>query len=137
MTWFWKLAAGFAALVFLIMIASVFVDEPLRLYLERKINQSLDGYSVRIETLHFHPIGFALDLENLVLARNEQPNLPIASIPKWTARIDWEALLDGRLVNDQYIERPSFRITRTLAKEEAQDEVPVSERGWQEAVESI
>ena len=79
----------------------------------------------------------ALELENLVLVRDEQPDLPIANIPKWTARVDWEALLSGRLVNDQYIERPTFRITRTLAKQEAQDEVPVAERGWQEAVESI
>jgi len=134
---FRKLAAGLGALVLLILIASVFMDEPLRVYLERKINQSLQGYSVRIERLHFHPIGFALDLENLVLVRDEQPDLPIANIPKWTARVDWEALLDGRLVNDQYLERPSFRITRTLAKQEARDQVPVAERGWQEAVESI
>jgi len=133
----WKFAAGFGALVLLIMIASVFMDEPLRVYLERKINKSLDGYSVRIETLRFHPIGFALDLENLVLVRTEQPDLPVANIPKWTARVDWEALLSGRLVNDQYIERPTFRITRTLTKQEAQDEVPVAERGWKEAVENI
>ena len=134
---FWKLAAGLGALVLLIMIASVFMDEPLRVYLEHKINQSLNGYTVRIETLHFHPIGFALDLENLVLVRNEQPDLPVASIPKWTAHVDWGALLSGRLVNDQYIERPTFRITRRLAKQEARDQVPVAERGWQEAVESI
>jgi hypothetical protein len=134
---FWKLAAGLGGLVLLIMIASVFMDEPLRVYLEHKINKSLNGYSVRIETLHFHPIGFALDLENLVLVRTEQPDLPVANIPKWTARVDWEALLSGRLVNDQYIERPTFRITRTLAKQEARDQVPVAERGWQEAVENI
>src|SRR5262249_18591909 len=137
MNWLWKLAAGLGALVLLILIASVFMDEPLRVYLEHKINQSLNGYTVRIATLHFHPIGFALDLENLVLVRDEQPDLPIANIPKWTAHVDWEALLSGRLVNDQYIQRPTFRITRTLAKQEARDQVPVAERGWQEAVESI
>src|SRR5262249_55961306 len=134
---FWKLAAGLGALVLLILIASVFMDEPLRVYLEHKINQSLNGYTVRIATLHFHPIGFALDLENLVLVRTEQPDVPVATIPKWTARVDWEALLDGRLVNDHYIQRPTFRITRRLAKLEARDQVPVAERGWQEAVESI
>jgi len=110
----WKLAAGLGALVLLIMIASAFIDEPLRASLERKINTSLTGYSVRIETLRFHPIGFALDLENLVLVRNEQPALPIANIPKWTARVDWEALLSRRLVNDHYLQRPSFRITACI-----------------------
>jgi uncharacterized protein DUF748 len=134
---FGKLAAGLGALVLLIMTASVFIDEPLRLYLEQKINKGLEGYSVRIGTLQFHPIGFALDLKNLVLVRDDQPDLPIATIPLWTARVHWKALLSGRLVNDHYIERPSFRITRMLAKKEAQDEVPVQERGWQEAVESI
>jgi len=134
---FGKLAAGLGALVLLVAVASLFMEEPLRLYLERKINQSLEGYSVRIGAIHFHPIGFALDIENLVLVRDDQPDLPIATIPLWTARVHWKALTSGRLVNDHYIERPTFRITRTLAKQEALDEVPVQERGWQEAVESI
>ena len=63
-----KLAVGLVALILLIVIASLFIDEPLRVYLEQKMNHSLKGYTVRIERLHFHPIGFALDLENLELA---------------------------------------------------------------------
>src|SRR5262249_23115224 len=134
---FEKLAAGLGALVLLIPTGSMFMDEPLRAHPERKINQSLNGYTRRIETTHFHPIGFALDLENLVPVPNRQPDRPVASIPKWRACVDWEALLSGRLVNDHYIQRPTFRITRTLAKQEAGDQVPVAERGWQEAIESI
>jgi hypothetical protein len=132
-----KLAVGLVALILLIVIASLFIDEPLRVYLEQKMNHSLKGYTVRIERLHFHPIGFALDLENLELVRNERPDLPVASIPRWTASLQWKALLFGRLVNNQYIERPTFRMTRTLARQEAEDEVPVADRGWQDAVESI
>jgi len=132
-----KLAAGLAALVVLVGIASLFIDEPLRVYLERKMNQSLKGYTIRIQKLDFHPIGFALDLENLELVRNERPDEPVASIPRWTARLHWKAFLAGRLVNDQYIERPTFRITRTLAMQEAEDDVSVADRGWQDAVESI
>src|SRR5262249_46390217 len=63
--------------------------------------------------------------------------MPVAKIPRWTASFQWKALLFGRLVNNQYLDRPSFRLTRTLAKAEVEDEVPVAERGWQEAVESI
>jgi hypothetical protein len=132
-----RVLLGFIALVFLIVMASLFVDEPLRLYLERAINHSLKGYTVRIERVHFHPIGFALELENLELARNEQKDVPVASILRWRASLQWKALFFGRLVNDQYIERPTFRITRMLAKQEAEDEVPVADRGWQDAVESI
>src|SRR5262245_50243307 len=134
----WKrFAVGFVALILFPVIASVFVDEPLRGYLERKINYSLKGYTVSIERVRFHPIGFALELENLVLARNERMDLPIASIPRWRASLQWKALLFGRLVNDHYIERPTLRITRTLATQEADDEVSVADRGWQDAVESI
>lgn len=132
-----RFVAGFAALILLIVIASVFIDAPLRGYLERKINHSLNGYTVRIVRAHFHPIGFALELENLVLVRNEQMDVPVASIPRWRASLHWKALLFGRLVNDQYIERPTFRITRMLARQEAEDEVSVADRGWQDAVESI
>lgn len=134
----WKrFTVGFVALILFIVIASVFVDEPLRGYLERKINHSLKGYTVRIERARFHPIGFALELENLVLARNERMDLPVASIPRWRASLQWKALLFGRLVNDLYIEHPTFRITRMLARQEAEDEVSVADRGWQDAVESI
>ncbi len=132
-----KLAWSLAALILLVAVASLFIDEPLRAYLEHKMNQSLKGYTVRIEQVHFHPVGFALDLDNLELVRNELPNQLVASIPRWTARLHWKALLHGRLVNDQSIDRPTFRITRTLAKHEVEEEVPVKERGWQDVLESI
>ncbi|HKC94230.1 MAG TPA: DUF748 domain-containing protein [Nitrospira sp.] len=132
-----KFTVGFIALIIFAVIASVFVDELFRGYLERKINQSLKGYTVRIERVRFHPIGFAVELENLVLARNERMDLPVVSIPRWRASLQWKALLFGRLVNDQYIERPTFRITRMLARQEAEDDVSVADRGWQDAVESI
>src|SRR5262245_41513041 len=105
----WKrLTVGFVALILFIVIASVFVDEPLRGYLERKINHSLKGYTVSVERAHFHPIGLALELENLVLARNERMDLPIASIPRWRASLQWKALLFGRMVYEHYIERTTF-----------------------------
>src|SRR5262245_64678865 len=98
-----KFTVGFIALIIFAVIASVFIDEPLRGYLERKINHSLKGYTVRIERVHFHPIGFAVELENLVLARNERMDLPVASIPRWNASLQWKALLFGRLVNEHDI----------------------------------
>src|SRR5262245_64336127 len=103
-----KFAAGFVALILLIMMATVFIDEPLRGYLERKINHSLKGYTVSVERAHFHPIGLALELENLVMARNERMDLPIASIPRWRARLQWKTLLFGRMVYEHYIERTTF-----------------------------
>ena len=135
--WGTKLMAGVGLLLTLLVAAAVFIDEPLRAYIERKMNRSLKGYTVRIGALDFHPIGFSIELEDLQLARTDEPSPPVATIARWTASLHWRALLSGKLVNDQSIERPKFHITRILARREAGDEVPVKDRGWQDAVESV
>lgn len=132
-----KLLAGVAVLFLLLLTAVLFVNEPLRAYVEHKMNRSLKGYHVRIGSLAFHPIGGSVDLEDVQLTRSDAPDPPVARIARWSASIHWKALLSGRLVNDQYLERPRFHITRTLAREEAGSETPVKDRGWQEAVESV
>src|SRR5687768_1625371 len=132
-----KIAAGFGVLAVLVAAAASWADEPLRSYVEQKMNRSLKGYTVRIGSLHFHPIGFSVDLEDVELVRTDEPDPPMATIARWTARLHWKALLLGRLVNDQYIERPRFHITRRLARKEAGDDRSVGGRGWQDAVESV
>ena len=128
---------GVGLLLLLLLTAALFINEPLRAYVEHKMNRSLKGYHVRIGSLAFHPIGASLDLEDVQLVRTDEPDPPVARIPRWSASVHWKALLSGRLVNDQYIERPKVQITRTLAREEARSDMPVKERGWQEAVESV
>jgi uncharacterized protein involved in outer membrane biogenesis len=132
-----QLALGCGLVVVTVVVASAFVDEPLRAYVEQRMNRSLKGYTVRIGALDFHPIGFSVDLEDVELVRTDEPDPPMATIARWTARVHWKALLSGRVVNDQYMERPRFHITRRLARKEVGDERPVRDRGWQDAVESI
>lgn len=132
-----RIIAGVGLVVLMLGVAAAFVDEPLRAYIEQKMNRSLKGYTVRIGSLDFHPLGFSVDLENIRLTRTDQPDPPVATIARWTASLHWKALLSGRVVNDQSIERPKFYVTRTLAKREAADDTPVNERGWQDAVESV
>jgi hypothetical protein len=131
------LMVGVGMVLLLLAVATVFIDEPLRSYIEQKMNRSLKGYTVRIGSLDFHPIGFSIELEDVQLVRTDRPDPPVATIARWTASLHWKALLAGRVVNDQYIERLRFHMTRTLAKEEAADEMPVKDRGWQDAVESV
>lgn len=132
-----KLLVGVALLLLLLLTSALFIDEPLRAYIENKMNQSLKGYRVYIGALDFHPIGASIDLHEIRLERTDEPNPPVATISRWSASIHWKALLSGRLVNDQDIERPRFHITRTLARQEVQDDTPVKDRGWQDAVESV
>ncbi|MGZ8422185.1 MAG: DUF748 domain-containing protein, partial [Nitrospira sp.] len=119
--------------VFLIL-AFAFIDEPLRVYAERRANQALDGYHLTIGSLDFHPIGLSVDLENVVLAQEKRPGQPLANIGQWTASIHWRELLTGNVVSDHRIERPVVHFTRTQAAEEVRDERDVKERGWQKAV---
>jgi Domain of Unknown Function (DUF748) len=128
---------GVGLLVLLLVTVAFFIDEPLRAYVEQKMNRSLKGYTVHIGSLDFHPIGFSVELEDVQLVRTDEPHPPVATIAHWTASLHWKALLSGRVVNDQYIERPRFHITRTLARHEVRDDMPVKDRGWQDAVESV
>jgi hypothetical protein len=52
------------------------LDEPLRRQTEARINAALKGYTVRIGRLDFHPIGFSLDLEDLIVIQDAYPDPP-------------------------------------------------------------
>ena len=132
-----KVLAGIALLFLLLLIAALFLDEPLRAYIEGKMNRNLKGYRVQIGALEFHPIGASVDLHEIRLERVNEPDPAVATIARWSASVHWRALLSGRLVSDHEIERPKFHISRALAKREAGNETPVKDRGWQDAVESV
>jgi len=133
---FWS-AAPIAALVVLAVIAAFFIDEPLRRRMEANLNNALKGYTVRIGRLDFHPIGLSLDLENLVIIQNENPEPPVAQFANLSASVHWRALLHGGLVADFVIDSPKFYINRKQAKQEIDDKVPLKERGWQQALQEI
>lgn len=124
-------------LCLLVGIVLFFIDEPLRIYAERQFNRHVDGYTLTIGRLRFHPIGLSVDFDNATLVQNEHPDPPVAKIPNWHASIHWRAILHGRLVSDHRIDRPILRITRTQAKKETQDEEALQDRGWQEAVLAV
>jgi hypothetical protein len=125
------------ALLLLVIALAYFVDEPLRRKMEADLNKRLKGYSVRIARLDFHPIGFSLDLEDATISQIAHPDPPVAHIPNLTASVEWRALLFGSLVADFQIDQPKIYINRKQLTQEVQDEVPVKEKGWQEALEAI
>ena len=121
----------------LIFIAAFLLDEPLRRKMEADINSSLKGYTVRIGRLDFHPVGLSLDLEESTIYQSAHPDPPIAHIPKLSAGIHWKALLRGRLVADFELDNPTIRFDLTQFSQEARDETPIKEKGWQDAVQAI
>ncbi len=126
-----------AVLVGALGAAAFLVDEPLRRSIEAQMNQRLDGYTVRIGRLDFHPLGFSIDFDDLVVTQDAHPDPPVARFVRITAGVHWRALLHGRLVADFEVDRPILHVDLTHVRREIADERPVDERGWQDAVEAM
>jgi hypothetical protein len=134
--WVW-VAGTVMLLAAVAVVASFFIDEPLRRYLERQLNARLQGYTVRIGALDFHPLGFSIDVEDVSLTQDAHPDPPVARVPQLSVSVQWRALLRARVVADLRVERPALHLNLTQVVHEARDEVPVQERGWQEAVQAV
>jgi hypothetical protein len=132
----WSLGSVLLVLLLSIVTASL-LDEPLRRRMEAELNSRLKGYTVRIGRLDFHPIGLSLDLEESTIYQTAHPDPPIAYIPNLSASVHWKALLHGLLVADWELDNPSVRFDLAQFNQEARDETPIKERGWQDAVKAI
>ncbi len=130
-------AAIICLLLLIAIVAGFFIDEPLRRRMEARLNSTLQGYTVTIGRLDFHPIGLSLDLEDTTIVQNDNPEPPVAHIPVLSASVDWRAILFGRIVADFQIDSPKIYINRRQAKKEIDNEVPIKERGWQQALQEI
>jgi hypothetical protein len=105
--------------------------------IERQMNERLDGYTASVGKLDFHPIGFAIDLRDVVLAQDANPDPPVMRIERLSANVQWTALVRGRLVADFELVRPTLYINRNHLDAEQKDTVPVTDRGWQDALQAI
>jgi Domain of Unknown Function (DUF748) len=134
--WIW-LVGAVAFLAVAAVVVSFFLDEPLRRYAERQMNARLQGYTVQIGALDFHPFGFAIALEDVSITQDAYPDPPVARVSTLSASVQWRALLHARVVADLLVERPTVHLNLPQLVHEARGEVPVRERGWQEAVQAI
>ncbi|MCC2642227.1 MAG: uncharacterized protein K0S45_2640 [Nitrospira sp.] len=130
--WAWWVAVP-VGLLLIIVIALSFIDEPLRAYAEREVNQRLPAYTVHIGGLDLHPLTLSLDLEDVVVRQKDQPDPPIAAVPKIRGSIQWSALLSGRLVTDEWIDHPVIHFTRPQAAKELEASTE-KKQSWQEAL---
>jgi hypothetical protein len=134
----WLVVGAVVGLVLAVIFGVAFlIDEPLRRYTEAKMNRALKGYTAHIGKLDFHPLGFSLDLFEVVVIQDAHPDPPVASIPLLSASVHWRALLHGRVVGDIVIDRPVVHVNLAQAQKEIADPTPVKDRGWQDALEAI
>jgi Domain of Unknown Function (DUF748) len=113
------------------------LDEPLRRYTEARMNASLQGYAVTVRSLHLSPLGFSIDLRDIMIAQDEHPDPPVAVIDRLRASVHWRALLAGRVVGDVLIDHPVVDLNRAQAAAEITDPTPVEDKGWQQALQAI
>jgi hypothetical protein len=132
-----QILAVVLGLFLLILIASFFVDEPMRRAMEKNINQSLIGYTARIQDLDFHLIGFSVTLHDVSLRQEAHPEPAVALIPRLRASVQWSELLKLKLVSDFQFDQPRIYLNLAQLRKENRDEIPVRKRGWQKAAEAI
>jgi hypothetical protein len=125
------------SLILLVFVASFFVDEPLRRSIERRMNDRLHGYVVRLPKLRVRVFSLSIVLEGLTVRQKAHPEPPVLHIERLTASVHWRALLSARLVADVRLERPRVDMNLVQLREEVKEGVPVNERGWQEALQEV
>lgn len=120
-----------------ILLLGGVANEPLRRLIERRMNLALDGYAVEIQRVEFHPAGLAVQVEGLKISQRAHPVPPVAQVDRLRASVQWEQLIRGAVVADFSIVRPAIFLDRTHVVREANDERPVDERGWQDALQAM
>ena len=134
--WLW-LAGVFVLLLIAVVGIAFFIDEPLRGYVERTMNEHLQGYTIRIGALDVHPFRLSVDVKDFSISQDANPDPPIVHIPRLSAGVQWRELLSAHVVGDVLVERPTVHINLKQVRSEAADEVPIEKRGWQEAIEAV
>src|SRR5664279_4480992 len=132
-----RVFVAWVALTLLVVVASFFVDEPLRRSIERRMNDRLEGYEVRLPKLRLRLFSLSMTLEGLVVRQKAHPEPPVLLIDRLTTSVHWRAFLSGHLVGDVLLERPRVDINLVQLRQEVKDGVPVNERGWQEALQEV
>jgi hypothetical protein len=124
-------------IIFLLFTTSYFLDEPLRVNTENKINHNLKGYVVHLQKLHLQLIGFSLTLKGLSVIQQAHPNLPVVEFPMIKASIHWREILSGKIVAELLLEKPKININLQQLRSEVESKVALKEQGWQQALENI
>jgi len=132
--WWTGLGVG---LVALIVMAALFSDEPVRRYMERTINGRLTGYTVAVPKLHVQPWTVSLELVDATLRQDANPNPPVALLRSLKASLHWKALIHGKIVATITFDQPAFYVNLKHLQAEVASDVPLKDRGWQQALEAV
>ncbi len=126
-----------AVLILAIFIASYFLDPIIRSRVENTMNEKLVGYHTSLARAHLQLLNGSLTLSGLLVKQNKHPSPPVADLPVMGFHIQWSELVLGRVVADVVLDSPHVHINLTQLRTESADPVPLSQKGWQDAVQSV
>jgi hypothetical protein len=133
---FTSLALAALVIVLLAMAGLIVVNRQLPALIERQLNAHVEGYRFTVGEATLSP-SLSLEIQQLTMIQADHPDPPVAVIPRWVLSIQWSQIFSGVLVSDYLVSHPTFHITLPQAKQELQEEVPVQDKGWREAVYSF
>ena len=130
--------AALTALVLLVLavVGLMVVNRQLPALIERQLNAHVEGYRFTVGEATLSP-SLSLEIQQLTMIQMDHPDPPVAEIPRWVLSIQWSQIFSGVLVSDYLVSRPILHITLPQAQQELQEEVPIQEKGWREAVYSF
>ncbi len=130
------IAVILASIIIGLAIAPFFIDEPLRRYAEQKLNDSLPGFTARIDALRTRPLALSIDLENIVITQTAHPDPPVAVLPRVHGGLHWLALFTLRVVADARADDPRLFVSLENLKPllEKLKKAPPSKTHWQDAL---
>jgi hypothetical protein len=126
-----------AVLALAVFIASYFLDPIVRARVEATMNQKLVGYHTKLSHAHVQLLSGTLILNGLVLKQNTHPNPPVADFPQMKFSVQWREIFTGHVVADVLLTHPRVHINLTQLRAEKADPVPLSQKGWQDAIEAV
>ena len=131
------IVGAFAFLVLAIFVASYFLDPFIRSRVENTMNEKLVGYHTSLAHAHLQLLNGSLILSGLLVKQNKHPTPPVADLPEMGFHIQWSELLIGRVVADVVLDSPHVHINLIQLSAESADPVPLSKKGWQDAIQSV
>ncbi len=132
---FW-IGGVFAALIVALFIASFFLDDMIRARTQIAMNQKLKGYHVALGHAHLQMVGGILTLNGLKVIQQAHPNPAVADIPMMRFHIQVKELFSRRVVADVLLSHPKVHIDQTQLVAEKKSNVPLRQKGWQDALEA-
>ena len=123
-------------LLLLAVIGLIVVNQQLPAFIERQLNAQVEGYRFTVGQATLSP-SLSLDIQQLTMIQTDHPDPPVAVIPRWVLSIQWNQIFSGVLVSDYLVSGPILHLTLPQAKQELQEEVPIQDKGWREAVYSF